>query len=109
MYHDEYWEPWCDRLPTGIDYLYFDMCVNAGPHRATCLLQEALGVTADGQVGPVTRNAMIGAANRSQALIEDYTALKRDFYRSLHQPHFIKGWLNRCDAVEKNALSMIGA
>src|ERR1043166_2665043 len=43
IFHDEYWDPWCDTLPIGVDYLYFDMAVNAGPHRAAVLLQKALG------------------------------------------------------------------
>src|SRR5574337_377731 len=46
IYHDEYWEPWCDLLPAGTDYLYFDMAVNAGPYRATVILQRALGIAA---------------------------------------------------------------
>src|ERR1700690_1269918 len=40
IYHDEYWEPYCDNFPNGIDYLYFDMAVNAGPYRAAVLLQR---------------------------------------------------------------------
>src|ERR1017187_9811784 len=50
IYHDEYWSPYCDLFPTGIDYLYFDLAVNAGPHRAAILLQRALGVTDDGRI-----------------------------------------------------------
>ena len=106
IYHDEYWEPLCDSLPIGIDYLYFDMAVNAGPQRATILLQRALDVTDDGRIGPVTRAAIAGAAPK--ILIEHYTDEKRAFYQSLHQPRFIRGWLNRCDDVEANALTMIG-
>jgi lysozyme family protein len=103
IYHDEYWNPWCDGLPSGTDYLYFDMSVNAGPHEATVLLQRALGVTADGRIGPVTRTAI--AVSDIHTLIDNYTAQKRAFYLSLHQPRFIKGWLNRCDNVAKNALT----
>ena len=105
IYHDGYWAPWCDSFPTGIDYLYFDMAVNAGPHRATVLLQRALGVVDDGRIGPVTRQAIANAdANK---LIADYSNAKRNFYISLHQPRFLKGWLNRCDNVSANATSML--
>ena len=107
IYHDEYWQPYCDNFPTGIDYLYFDMAVNAGPHRAAIILQRAVGVTDDGRIGPITREAV--AAVDPSKLIEDYTATKRDFYVSLHQPRFLKGWLNRCNDVLKNATSMIEA
>ena len=107
IYHDEYWEPLCDNFPTGIDYLYFDMAVNAGPHRATVLLQQAVGVPEDGRIGPITRAAI--AKVDPKELIEDYTAAKRWFYQSLHQPRFLKGWLNRCVDVQANATSMLGA
>ena len=106
IYHDEYWEPYCDNFPSGIDYLYFDMAVNAGPHRAAIILQRAVGVTDDGRIGPVTREAVADAIPEN--LIADYTAAKRDFYQALHQPRFLKGWLNRCNDVQANALTMIG-
>ena len=107
IYHDEYWEPYCDAFPNGVDYLYFDMAVNAGPYRAAVLLQRALGVTDDGRIGPVTRAA---AANANPVtLISAYTSAKRSFYLSLHQPRFTNGWLNRCNDVQTNALTMIGA
>ena len=41
-------------------------------------------------------------------LIADYTSAKRAFYASLHQPRFLKGWLNRCNDVQANALTIIG-
>lgn len=106
IYHEEYWQPYCDAFPTGADYLFFDMSVNAGPYRAAVLLQQALGVTTDGRIGPVTRQAVIGVD--PHVLIATYTKAKRDFYYSLHQPRFTKGWLNRCDDVMVNATSMLG-
>lgn len=104
IYHDEYWEPYCDDFPTGIDYMYFDMAVNAGPYRAAVLLQRALGVADDGRIGPITRTA-IKMANVN-ALIDKYTQAKKAFYISLHQPRFVKGWLNRCVNVHNNADKM---
>lgn len=106
IYHDEYWEPQCDNLPSGIDYLYFDMAVNAGPHRAAILLQRALGVTADGRIGPITRAAIANADPRQ--LVAAYSQAKRAFYLGLHQPRFTKGWLNRTATVEKTANAMLG-
>jgi lysozyme family protein len=105
IYHDEYWDPWCDSFPPGTDYLYFDMAVNAGPHEAALMLQRALGVADDGRIGPITRQA-VKVAN-ARMLIESYTMKKRAFYVSLHQPKYIHGWLNRCDHVRTNALSML--
>lgn len=105
VYREEYWEPNCGLMPIGLDYLYFDMAVNAGPYRAAKLLQQALGVTADGRIGPITREAL-ATANGPQ-LVERYSAAKRVFYINLHQPKFIKGWLNRTEDVRKIALAMI--
>jgi len=107
IYHDEYWEPYGDIFPTGIDYLYFDMAVNAGPHRAAVLLQRALGVVDDGRIGPITRQAITMTSPR--ILIDKYTQIKRNWYISLHQPRFTKGWLNRCDHVRNNAMKLLGA
>lgn len=105
IYHDEYWEPYCDEFPVGADYMYFDMAVNAGPHRAAVLLQRALGVADDGRIGPITRLA-VSKADPKQ-LITDFTNAKRAFYISLHQPKFTKGWLNRCDHVQSSAIAML--
>lgn len=105
IYHDHYWHPWCDQLPIGIDYLYFDLAVNAGPYRATKILQRAIGVTDDGIFGPITLESAIKV--NPKLLIAAYSDAKRNFYRSLHQPRFIKGWLNRVAHVETNANAML--
>ena len=107
IYHDEYWNPWCDSFPTGIDYLFFDMAVNAGPYRATCLLQRALHVAEDGRIGAITR-AAIQSANPKD-LISRFSDVKRTWYRSLNQPKFTRGWLNRTTEVQANANKMVGA
>lgn len=106
IYHDEYWNPWCDLLPSGSDYAFFDMCINGGQHRAIILGQRALGVAADGRVGPITRQAIKNALPKT--LLYSFDAEKRAFYAGLHQPRFIKGWLNRCDHVMKNAMKIMG-
>lgn len=107
IYKAQYWDPWCDDFPVGIDYLYFDMAVNAGPHRATVLLQRALGVRDDGHIGIITKDAITKGDPKS--LIASYSTAKRLFYRGLHQPRFLKGWLNRTAHVETVALKMVGA
>lgn len=107
IYHEEYWLPYCDLFPSGTDYLYFDMAVNSGPHEATLILQRALGVAADGRLGPVSREAAANCKDEAD-LIAKYTYYKREFYNALHQPKFLKGWLKRCDDVQQNALTLIG-
>ena len=104
IYHDEYWAPYCDLLPVGADYLLFNMNVNAGPNRGAIILQRALGVTADGRIGSITKEAALKAD--PIALINAYSNESRAFYLSLRQPKFIKGWLNRVEFVKQTALAM---
>lgn len=105
IYHDEYWEPTCDLLPIGADFLLFNMNVNAGPTRGAKILQRALGVAVDGRIGPITREAIRKADPRM--LIASYSNVSRSFYLGLHQPRFTKGWLNRVVFVQQTALQMI--
>lgn len=58
IYHRSYWNPYCPTFPPGVDYLFFDHSVLAGPVRATLALQQALGVHADGHIGVVTSGAL---------------------------------------------------
>ena len=104
IYHDEYWEPLCDSLPSGVDYIVFNNNVLDGPTRSAKLLQQALGVTPDGRIGPITREAIRNA--NGPALIVKLSAASRAFYISLHQPRFTTGWLNRVAFVQKNAVAM---
>jgi len=105
IYHDEYWEPLCDMLPPGVDYIVFNNNVLDGPARSAKLLQQALGITADGRIGPITREAIRNANGAD--LIKKLSASSAAFYQGLHQPRFLKGWLNRVAFVQKNAVSMI--
>ena len=109
IYHDRYWMPWCDRLPVGLDYAFFDACVNAGPAQAARTLQRALGVRVDGFMGDVTLGHAHAAAEEGalDALIERFCDARRGFYRALAQfPRYGRGWLARVDHVEKAALAM---
>lgn len=105
IYHDEYWNPNCDLLPIGADFLLFNMNVNAGPTRGAIILQRALGVAADGRIGPITREAIRKAEPRG--LISAYSNVSRAFYLGLHQPKYTKGWLNRVVFVQQTALQMV--
>ena len=105
IYKTQYWNPWCDQLPTGIDYLYFDMAVNMGPAEAAKLLQRGLGVADDGHIGMVTL-AALNVANPIR-LVSDVSDRKRAFYQSLRTYwYFGKGWMARTVRVENIALKM---
>jgi lysozyme family protein len=111
IYHDRYWMPWCDRLPAGMDYAFFDACVNAGPAQAARTLQRALGLRADGNMGDVTlaRVKELGEADPEGA-IHAFCERRRAFYRALAQfPRYGRGWLARVDHVEKAAKAMARA
>jgi lysozyme family protein len=105
IYHGEYWAPYCDALPIGVDYCLFNTRVLAGPNRAAILFQQALGVTADGRIGPLTREA--AAKVLPELFINRFAGVSANFYRGLHQPRFTKGWLNRVENVRQTALKMV--
>lgn len=59
IYRANYWNPSrAGEMPVGVDLALFDFAVNSGPDRAIRTLQTALGVPADGEVGPVTLAAL---------------------------------------------------
>lgn len=59
-----YWdESDADLLPRRSAAAHFAFAFNAGPPRATRVLQRALAVTADGVIGPKTRAAILAAVD----------------------------------------------
>jgi lysozyme family protein len=106
MYEMKYWRTsYCEKLPRGLDLLVFSMAVNAGSGRSVKLLQDAIGVVADGIIGPRTM-ARINEAN-VETLIDSFSEARRQFYRGLKTfPVFGKGWLSRTDSERLEALDM---
>ena len=71
LYQRKYWDKVAgDQLPSGLDYAVFDAAINSGPGRAAKWLQQAVGVKADGSIGPATLAAV--AAQPVQSLIAQY-------------------------------------
>lgn len=109
IYKANYWDAVKgDALPAGIDYALFDYAVNSGPDRAVRTLQEILGVTADGAVGPLT----IGAAEKADAVkvINAICDKRMAFLRGLSTfKTFGRGWTSRVGGVRSNALGMANA
>ena len=106
LYEQKYWRPcYGEVLPRGLDYIVFSMGVNAGPGRSVKLLQSSIGCLPDGVIGPTTRS-LISASN-SATLINKFSEARREYYHSLKTfPVFGKGWLNRVDHEEAEALNM---
>lgn len=109
IYRARYWNPLrCDDLPPGFELMVFDFGVNAGPGAAARMLQRAVGVRADGAIGPVTLAAARAADPR--AAIDAMARLREEHYRALPTfPRFGRGWLRRTDAVRRSAQSMAAA
>jgi uncharacterized protein (TIGR02594 family) len=109
MYLERYWQPsGAGGMAPAVALMHFDAAVNHGVLAAIRMLQEALGVEADGEIGPVTQGALRTADQAG--LIAAYADLRRARYRSL--PHFWRfgrGWLNRVTATLAAARRALGA
>jgi lysozyme family protein len=106
VYRAEYWNRIDgDYLPSGVDFAVFDFAVNSGVSRASRFLQQQLGVTVDGDIGPKT----VEAAQRTDAaiLINALCDRRMAFLRSLKTfGTFGKGWTRRVKEVRAFALDL---
>ena len=106
IYRKNYWDAVRgDDLPRGLDLVAFDAAVNSGVSRGAKWLQTALGVPADGKVGPKT----IAAANAAHkdAVIDRACELRLGFLRQLGTwKTFGKGWTRRVESVREAASKM---
>jgi len=106
MYEMKYWRTsYCEILPRGLDLLVFTMAVNSGSGRSVKLLQDAIGVVADGVIGPNTM-AKINEAN-VETMIDKFSEARTSFYKGLKTfSVFGKGWLSRTESERLEALEM---
>jgi lysozyme family protein len=97
IYWKTYWTAMrCHEMPLKVGEVVGNIAVNAGPGRASKWLQTALGVVADGQIGPKTMAAFKGRdpEQLANALLER----TEQHYRSIANGRlakFLRGWLNR--------------
>ncbi len=88
-----------DSLPAGVSYVVFDGAVNSGVSQSVKWLQRALGVPADGVIGPQTINAA-RAHDNHDALVRKICDLRMAFLKALKTfKTFGKGWTRRVDGV----------
>jgi len=106
LYKTRYWDAVrADDLPSGVDLCVFDCAVNAGVGRASKFLQQAVGVTADGQIGPKTVKAT--TAKPADEIVAKFCDLREAHYKSLPTfATFGKGWMNRLASVESEAQTL---
>ena len=103
FYKQKYWDAIkADDLPSGIDYMVFDTCVNSGPSKAARLLQECVGAKPDGAIGPATLAAVTNA--NLDKLIDDYSEARLNYMQSLTGwPVYGRGWERRVNEVAELA------
>jgi lysozyme family protein len=105
IYKTGYWmPPRCDLLRRQLDLVQFDTAVNMGVRRAVRMLQGAAGCKVDGDFGPITERTVKGCD--LGATLATYCDAREFFYRDLadRRPNFkvfLKGWLNRLNALRK--------
>ena len=107
IYRRDYWVPVRgDELPPGIDLTAFDPAVNSGVSRGARWLQQALGVTADGKVGPVTIKAAQSVGD-GVPVIQRAHAIRLGWLRGLGTfSTFGTGWMRRVAENEAAAVAM---
>ena len=99
IYKKNYWDRVKgDDLPAGLDLCVFDFGVNAGTGRAAKYLQNLVGATADGAIGPATLrsvNAYVQVEGLA-ATIDTYQSNRQGYYESLKTfETFGRGWTRR--------------
>ena len=106
IYEARYWNVIKgDSLPAGVDLMVMDGAVNSGPSQSAKWLQRAVGVSADGKIGPTTLAAVFKA--NPVELINGIYEQRLAFLKKLKTwPTFGKGWQGRVDRVRKEALEM---
>lgn len=107
VYHQNYWfAAQCSLLPSKLALCHFDWGVNSGVSRAIKTLQQVVGVRADGIIGPITIKAINAAmsTHKEITLCDRYNALRASCYHRWgvgSQAVFLKGWLNRLNALRR--------
>lgn len=109
IYKNRYWQPaGCHLLPEKLAMCHFDWAVNHGVVGATQTLQRVIGVSDDGIIGDLTKQAITRAlANQGEkSLCATYCLSRENWYRHRvmsvpSQQKFLEGWLNRVSALKK--------
>lgn len=102
LYRRDYWDA-LPALPGRLAVCVFDFAVNAGLRQAIMTLQAAIGTTADGVFGPVSRGALARHSEADACVL--FCAERARFYAGLRDfPVFGKGWLRRTFRAFREAM-----
>ena len=111
IYKKGYWDKMKgDDLPGGLDLCVFDFGVNAGPGRAAKFLQQMIGTTVDGGIGPNTLAKLEEyiRENGEHESVKKYQEMRQKYYEGLSTfSTFGKGWTRRVEETTKLALDII--
>ena len=111
IYKSGYWDKMKgDELPNGLDLCVFDFGVNAGPGRAAKFLQQMIGTTVDGGIGPNTLAKVeeYVRENGEHETVKKYQEMRQKYYEQLSTfATFGKGWTRRVEETTKLALDLI--
>ena len=109
LYRAHYWNGvQADALQPGVDLVVFDGAVNQGVGGITRILQEAVGVEADGALGPLTLKA-VSSRYASEVIAAVQAARIASYRKDAGFARFGTGWLRRVNSVAATALSWAGA
>jgi Predicted Peptidoglycan domain len=92
-----------------IQFALRDMAFNRGPTGAVRILQDAMGLPADGIAGPKTREALRIAEDDPERLLRDLRAARERYERRTRDESspFWKGLSNRWDRQHADSRSML--
>jgi len=106
IYMTNYWFPECPKLPTGLDLQFFDEAVNTGSAEATKVLQYALGITVDGEWGPMT-DAAVSTIRDIPKVVRYFTVRRLHVYQEMRGfVYFGTDWTRRTQEIGRTALTM---
>ena len=95
IYRSQYWDAVRgDELPDGVRYYVFDAAAASGVRQSILWLQRALGVAADGVLGPVTL-AAAHVANPDRLKARLLSQRLRFMAGLSNWPSFSRGWTRR--------------
>jgi len=107
IYRTQYWDAaGTSLLPPKLALCHFDWAVNSGTNRAIKTLQQVVGVTQDGLIGPQSSRAIAAALTMQgeRPLCSSYNAIREEKYRHWavgRQAVFLDGWMNRLNALRR--------
>lgn len=93
----------------GIQFALRDAAFNRGPTGSVKIMQMALGVNPDGQVGPITRKGMEAADTNPREFIEAFRAAREQYERKVagYRANLWRGLENRWDRQEADSLAAL--